>query len=146
VRSLVLRTLGGLVAAGVSLGVAAAPAAADDTTTFRLVAGGVAGYGKYEHMSSNPEQPTAPIRIAGTLVGRSPFRCAVIQIARSGPADGIEWRTFGRHCGRGRTGVRVQTSYLFRGVKPPVRLCAGRTIHQAERGRQCDQYRPPADR
>jgi hypothetical protein len=140
-----LRTLSCVVAAGVSLSVASAPAAAADSSTFRLVAGGVVGHGTYERVSSIPEQPVPPFRIAGTLAGRSPFRCAVIQVARSGPADGIEWQTFGRHCGPGRTKFRVQASYLFRGVKPPVRLCAGRTTHQAERARQCDQYRPPAD-
>ncbi|MGK5685453.1 hypothetical protein [Actinoplanes sp. URMC 104] len=145
-RSFVSRTLGGLVAAAVGLGVAATPAAAATSTSFRLVADGVVGYGTYEHMMGSPERPVPPIRIAGTLVGRSPLRCAVIQVARSGPADGLEWRTFGRHCGRGRTDVRVQTSYLFRGVQPPVRLCAGWSVAQAERARRCDQFRPPADR
>ncbi len=145
-RSFLIRTLGGVVAAGVGLSVAAAPAAAAEATTFRLVAGGVVGYGTYEHMMSIPERPVPPIRITGTLAGRGLFRCAVIQVARSGPADGLEWHTFGRHCGRGRTGVKVQTSYLFRGVQPPVRLCAGWTASQAERGRRCDVYRPPADR
>nr|WP_296065366.1 hypothetical protein [uncultured Actinoplanes sp.] len=143
-RSLVLRTLGGLVAAGVGLGVAAAPAAAD-TTTFRLATGGVVGYGTYRHVMSVPERPVPPIRIAATLVGHDPVRCAVIQVARSGPADGIEWHTFGGHCGRGRAGFRIQTSYLFRGVRPPVRLCVGWTASLAQRGRQCDLYRPPAD-
>lgn len=142
-RSLVLRTLGGLFASSVCLGVAAAPAEAAETTKFRLTAGGVVGSGTYEHMAG---QPVPPIRITGTLIGRSRFHCAVIQVARSGPADGIEWQTFGRHCGPGRTRFRVQASYLFRGVKPPVRLCAGRTMRQAERGRQCDQYQPPTDR
>ncbi|NMO50050.1 hypothetical protein HH310_02415 [Actinoplanes sp. TBRC 11911] len=120
--------------AAVGLGVAPAPATAD---SFRLVAGGVVGHGTYQRN---------PIRIAGTLTGKGPSRCAAIQVARSGPADGIEWHTFGRHCGRGRTRFRVEASYLFRGVYPPVRLCAGRTIHQAERGRSCDRYQPPVDR
>jgi hypothetical protein len=145
-RSLVLRTLGGLVAAGVGLGVAATPAAAAENSTFRLAAGGVVGYGTYRHMMSNPERPVPPIQIAGTLVGRSPARCAVAQVAYSGPADGIEWRTFSTLCGSGRTSFRIQASYLFRGVQPPVRLCAGRTPAQAERGRQCDQFRPPTTR
>jgi len=70
----------------------------------------------------------------------------VIQVGRSGPADGLEWQTFGRHCGPGRTKVRVQANYMFRAVQPPVRLCSGWTLRQAERGRQCDLYRPPADR
>ena len=145
-RSLVFRALGGLVIAGIGLGVAATPAAAGDTTTFRLVTRGAVGYGTYEHRVSVPDRPVAPIRITGTLAGRGVFRCAVMQVARSGPADGIEWRTFGRHCGPGRTGFRVQASYLFRGVKPAVRLCSGRTVSQAERGRRCDLYQPPADR
>ena len=145
-RSLVLRTLGGVVAAGLGLGVAATPAAAAGTTTFRLVTGGVVGYGTYELVRSVPEQPAPPIRIAATLVGRSLLHCAVMQVARSGPADGIEWQTFGRHCGLGRAAFRVQASYLFRGVKPPVRLCVGWTAPQAERGRQCDQYQPPTER
>ena len=145
-RSLVLRTLGSLVAAGVGLGVAAAPAAAADDATFRLATGGFVGHGTYHHMMSIPERPVPPIHIAGTLAGRSLFRCAVVQVARSGPADGIEWRTLGRQCGPGRTTFRTQTSYLFRGVQPPVRLCTGWTVSQAEQGRRCDQYRPPADR
>jgi hypothetical protein len=145
VRSLVLRTLGCLATAAVGLGVAAAPAAAAETSTFRLVAGGAVGYGTYEHRESTAEQPVPPFRITGTLVGLSRYRCAAIQVARSGPADGVEWRTFGSHCGRGRTTFRVQTSYLFRGVKPLVRLCAGRTTSQAEHARHCDTYRPPAD-
>ncbi len=131
--------------AGLGLGIAAAPAAAAPTSTFRLTAGGVAAHGTYRHMMGNPERPVPPFRITGTLAGRSLFGCAVIQVGRSGPADGLEWRTFGRHCGPGRTQVRVEASYLFRGVKPPVRLCAGRTPAQAERGRDCDEYRPAAD-
>ena len=144
-RSLVLRTLGGLAAAGIALGAAAAPAAAADTATFRLATAGAAGYGTYERMMSLPEQPVPPFRITGTLVGRSWFRCAVIQVGRSGPADGLEWRTVGRQCGPGRTSFRAQASYLFRGVQPPVRLCSGWTTAQAERGRQCDVYQPAVD-
>lgn len=140
-RSLVLRTLGGLVAAGVGLGVAATPAAAAETSTFRLVAGGVVAQGAYRHA---PGTQAAPVRVQGTLAGRRLSGCAVIQVARSGPADGIEWQTFGRHCGPGRSRFRVEASYLFRGVQPPVRLCAGRTPYQAERAAQCEQYRPPA--
>ncbi len=145
-RSLVLRTLGGLAATGVALVVAAAPAAAAGSTSFRLVSGNVVGYGTYQNMSSIPERPVPPFRITGTLVGRSLFRCAAIQVSRSGPADGLEWQTFGRHCGPGRTNVRVQANYLFRGVKPQVRLCTGRTVSQAEQGYQCDIYQPPTDR
>ncbi|MBM2615997.1 hypothetical protein JIG36_10560 [Actinoplanes sp. LDG1-06] len=144
-RSLVHRALGGVVAAGIGLGVAAAPAAAATTTNFRLSTSGVVGHGTYAQMMSNPERPVPPFRITGTLVGHSPFRCAVIQVARSGPTDGVEWDTFGRQCGPGRTNVRVQTSYLFRGVKPPVRLCGGWTVAQAARGTQCDLFRPPAE-
>jgi hypothetical protein len=146
VRSLVLRTIGALVAAGIGLGVAAAPASAAGDNTFRLTTGGVVGSGTYDHMMSIPEQPVPPIRITGTLTGRSYFRCAVIQVGRSGPADGLEWHTFGRHCGPGRTKFRVQANYMFRGVQPPVRLCSGWSPRQAERGRQCDLYRPPSDR
>ncbi|MEU4242060.1 hypothetical protein [Actinoplanes sp. NPDC026619] len=138
-RSFMLAAL----AAGVGLGVVATPAAAAETTTFRLVSDGFIGTGTYEH---SPAGPGAPIRISGALAGRGLFRCAVVQVARSGPADGVEWQTFGRQCGPGRTRVRVEASYLFRGVKPPVRLCAGWTASQAERGGRCDTYRPPADR
>ena len=145
-RSLVIRALGGVVAAGIGLGVAAAPAAATGNSMFRLVTDAVHAHGSYERMMSIPERPVPPFRITGTLTGRSLWRCAVIQVARSGPADGLEWHTFGRHCGRGRTAVRVQASYLFRGVEPSVRLCAGWTVAQAERGRRCDVYQPPADR
>lgn len=145
-RSFVARTLSGLVAVATGLGVAAAPAAAAGPPTFRLAAGGVVAQGSYEHIVSVPERPVPPILVAGHLSGRAKGRCAVIQVARSGPADGIEWQTFGRHCGRGRTGFRVQTSYLFRGVQPPVRLCPGRTVSQAERGRHCAVYQPAARR
>lgn len=140
-RSFVARTLSGLAATAAVLSVAAAPAAAGPPT-FRLTAGGVVAHGIYERVVSVPERPVPPILVAGSLAGRGRARCAVIQVARSGPADGIEWQTFGRHCGTGRSGFRVQTSYLFRGVQPPVRLCAGRTVSQAERARVCDVYRP----
>lgn len=145
-QSLALRTLGAVVAAGLGLSVAAVPAAAAESSRFRLVAGGAVAHGTYHRMMSVPERPVPPFSIAGSLVGRHPLRCAVVQVAGSGPADGLEWRTVGKQCGRGRTGFRVQTSYLFRGVKPPVRLCAGWTMVQAERGRRCDVYRPPTDR
>jgi len=141
VRSLVLSTL-----AGVALTAAATPAAAAEPGQFRLMAGSVVAHGKYERMMSIPEQPVPPFRITGTLTGRSLFRCAVVQVGGSGPADGLEWRTVARHCGPGRTPFRAEASYLFRGVQPPVRLCAGWATKQAEGGRQCDQYRPPADR
>ena len=145
-QSLVIRALGGLVVTGVSLSVVATPAAAAESSTFRLAASGAVGYGTYDRMMGIPERPVPPIRIAGTLVGRSLFRCAVVQVAGNGPADGIEWRTIGMQCGRGRTDFRIQTSYLFGGAKPPVRLCSGWTKSQAERGRRCDTHRPPADR
>ena len=144
-RSLVLRTLGGLVAAGLGLGVAAVPATAAPNTTFRLAAGNAVGSGLYQHVMSIPERPVLPISITGTLAARSLWRCAVIQVGRSGPADGLEWQTFGQHCGLGRKSVRTQANYMFRGVNPPVRLCAGLTVPQAERGRQCDLYQPPAN-
>jgi hypothetical protein len=140
-HSLVIRTLAGLVTTGVSLGVAAAPAEAAETTKFKLSIGGVVAYGTYKHFPSTPKQQTPSIRISGTLVARG--SCAALQVARSGPADGVEWQTSVGHCGAGRSRFQVQTSYMFRGVKPPVRLCAGRTLRQAERGQQCDQYRPP---
>ncbi|MCO8269084.1 hypothetical protein M1L60_00610 [Actinoplanes sp. TRM 88003] len=145
-RSLVLRTLGVLIAAGIGATATAGPAAATGNNTFRLVSGGVVASGSYDHMMSIPEQPAPPIRVTGTLTGRDYFRCAVIQVGRSGPADGLEWQTFGRHCGPGRTKVRVQANYMFRGVQPPVRLCSGWSLRQAEQGRQCDLYRPPTDR
>jgi hypothetical protein len=141
-RSLALRALAGLAVA-VGLVLSAAPAAAADVSTFRLVSGSVVGNGTYEVVSG---QSAAPIRIAGTLAGRSPSGCAVVQVAHSGPADGVEWQTFGRHCGRGRSAFRVRPSYLFRGVKPAVRLCSGRTLPEAERGRQCDLYQPSTER
>ncbi|MBU2664015.1 hypothetical protein KOI35_10990 [Actinoplanes bogorensis] len=144
-RSLVLRTLGGLVAAGLGLGVAAAPATAAATNEFRLTAGNAVGYGTYQQMMSIPERPVPPISITGTLAARSLWRCAVIQVGRSGPADGLEWQTVGRHCGPGRTSFRAQANYMFRAVNPPVRLCAGWNVNQAERGRRCDLYRPPAN-
>jgi len=147
VRSLICRTLAGLVAVGVGLGVAAAPAAAAaETTKFRLTTGSVVANGTYERVAGPPEQPVPSFRIAGTLVGRSlfRFRCAVLQVARSGPADGVEWQTFGKHCGPGRTSFQVQASALFGGGTPPVRLCAGWSASQAERGRKCELYRPPA--
>ncbi|WP_250030006.1 hypothetical protein [Paractinoplanes maris] len=144
-RSLVPRTLSGLIAAGAGLSVAAPPAAAADTTKFRLAAGSAVANGTYEYRTSL-QQVEPPFRITGTLIGRDRFRCAVVQVARSGPADGLEWRTFGRHCGPGATRFRVEASYLFRGVKPSVRLCAGRNPAQAEQGRQCDVYQPPAER
>ncbi|MBL7255648.1 hypothetical protein [Paractinoplanes lichenicola] len=140
-----MRSLVIAFAAVVGLGVAAAPASAAGSNQFRLSAGSVVGYGMYENMMSIPERPVPPFRITGTMAGRSLFRCAVIQVGQSGPADGLEWRTFGKHCGPGRSSFRVQASYMFRGVKPPVRLCAGVTPAQAERGRQCDLYRPSAD-
>ncbi|MEV4345839.1 hypothetical protein AB0J83_15315 [Actinoplanes sp. NPDC049596] len=145
-RSYFLRALGALTAAGVALVAVPTPAAAADPTTFRLGAGGFVSHGTYAHMMSIPEQPVPPIRITGTLSGRHWLRCAVLQVARSGPADGLEWQTYAHQCGRGRTDFRIQASYLFRGVNPPVRLCTGWTLTQAQRGRSCDLYRPPADR
>ncbi|MCY1136827.1 hypothetical protein OWR29_02370 [Actinoplanes sp. Pm04-4] len=95
-------------------------------------------------MMSIPERPVPPFRITGALTGRNLFRCAVLQVGASGPADGLEWRTVARHCGRGRTPFRAQASYMFRGVQPPLRLCAGWTLTEAGQASRCDQYSPPA--
>lgn len=144
-RPLVSRTLGAVVAVGAVLGAVVTPAVAAGDNAFRLRAGSVVAQGTYGHMMSIPERPVPPFRIVGTMTGRSVFGCAVIQVGRSGPADGLEWRTVGKHCGVGRRSFDAQATYLFRGVKPPVRLCAGWSPAQAERGRRCDVYRPPAD-
>ncbi|WP_378031104.1 hypothetical protein [Actinoplanes sp. GCM10030250] len=89
-----------------------------------------------------PGRPVPPITVRGTLAVNRWTSCAVVQIAYNGPTDGIEWRTVQRGCGRGRTAFRATSEYLWGGGKPQLRLCAGRTVRQAERGTACDVYTP----
>ena len=142
---LVTRAIGVLAGAGIAVGMAAVPAAAARPTV-DLSTRAVTAYGTYDVMMSIPERPVPPIQVRGTLAVAKRDRCGVIQIAYNGPTDGIEWRTFGRLCGRGKTNFLTRSGYLWGGSAPGLRLCSGRTVQRAELGRQCDIHRPPADR
>ncbi|MEU4625443.1 hypothetical protein AB0G04_36415 [Actinoplanes sp. NPDC023801] len=142
-KSLVARTFGIVAMAGFAIGVTAGPAAAADNT-FDLATGSVSAYGTYDRMMSIPEQPVAPIRITGTLAVNSAKQCGVVQVAYNGPADGIEWRTFGKFCGKGKTNFTTTSNLLFGGFQPEVRLCKGTTVKKAERGTSCDAFTPAA--
>ncbi|MEU4477221.1 hypothetical protein AB0F68_04000 [Micromonospora sp. NPDC023966] len=135
------RTLGALAGTGIALVVAAPPAAAADDT-FQLAAGSATAYGTYQLMMSIPERPVPPVAVDGTLAVNHRGRCAVVQIAYNGPADGIEWRTVNSLCGRGRTTFQGRADHLRGGFLPSLRLCAGRTMAQAERGDRCDVHAP----
>lgn len=143
-KSLVARTLGIVAMAGIGLGAGAAPAAAALGNTFELATGSVSAYGTYDRMMSIPEHPVAPIRISGTLAVNS-AKCGVVQVAYNGPTDGIEWRTFGALCGKGKTNYTTTSNFLFGGFQPQVRLCKGTTVTKAERGSSCDTFTPVAD-
>ncbi|KAB1912088.1 hypothetical protein [Micromonospora sp. AMSO31t] len=140
---LVSRSLCALAGAGLAVVAAAPPAAAADST-FDLAAGGASAYGTYQLMMSIPEQPVPPVAVDGTLAVNQRHRCAVVQIATNGPADGLEWRTLNSLCGRSKTNVQARASYLWGGFLPSLRLCTGRTVAQAERGDRCDVHVPPS--
>ncbi|GAB1642928.1 hypothetical protein [Krasilnikovia sp. MM14-A1259] len=144
-KSLAARTLGIVAMAGIAVGVAAAPAAAALDNTFELATGSVSAYGTYDRMMSIPEHPVPPIRISGTLAVNSATACGVVQVAYNGPTDGIEWRTFGTLCGKGKTNYTTTSNLLFGGFQPAVRLCKGTTVKKAERGTACDTYMPAAN-
>ncbi|OJF13939.1 hypothetical protein [Couchioplanes caeruleus] len=130
--------------AGIAVGALAGPASAADNT-FELATGSVSAYGTYDRMMSIPERPVPPIRVSGTLAVNSANRCGVVQIAYNGPADGIEWRTFGQLCGKGKTNYTTTSNMLFGGFQPQVRLCKGTSVKKAERGTSCDTFTPVAD-
>jgi hypothetical protein len=134
-----------LAVTGASVAMAATPALAADNT-FELSAGRATAYGTYDRMMSIPEQPVPPIAVIGTLAVNGRARCAVVQIAYNGPADGIEWRTLNSLCGPGKTGFSARSEFLWGGFQPELRLCTGITVKRAERGRDCDVFTPVADR
>jgi hypothetical protein len=134
-----------LAVAGASVAMAATPALAADNT-FELSTGRATAYGTYDRMMSIPEQPVPPIAVNGTLAVNGRARCAVVQIAYNGPADGIEWRTLNSRCGRGKTGFSARSEFLWGGSQPELRLCTGVTVKRAEQGRDCDVFTPAADR
>ena len=140
----VTRIIGVLAGTGIAVTLAAAPAAAAGPT-FHLRVPAVTASGSYHIVLSIPERPVLPIQVRGTLTVSKRDRCGVVQIAYNGPADGIRWRTVGKRCGRGQTAFRARSGYLWGGLTPALRLCSGRTVERAERGRQCDVHRPPAD-
>jgi hypothetical protein len=143
-QSLVTRTIGILAGAGIAVTMAAVPAAAAGRT-FDLSARAVTAHGSYDTMMSIPERPVPPVQIRGTLAVTKRDRCGVVQIAYNGPADGIEWRTLSTLCGRGKTTFLARSGYLWGGFTPGLRLCSGRTVERAERGRQCDIHTPSED-
>ncbi|MEU7904591.1 hypothetical protein [Actinoplanes sp. NPDC049118] len=144
-KSLAVRTLGIVAMAGFTVGVTAAPAAAALDNTFELSTASVSAYGTYDRMMSIPERPVPPIRISGTLAVNSANACGVVQVAYNGPTDGIEWRTFGSLCGKGKTNFTTTSVLLFGGFEPEVRLCRGTTVKKAERGTACDTFTPAAN-
>src|SRR3954454_9103247 len=123
-KRLVSRTLCALAGAGLAVVAAAPPAAAADDS-FRLAAGSASAYGTYRLMMSIPENPVPPVAVDGTLAVNQRNRCAVVQIAYNGPADGLEWRTLTRLCGRGKTNFQARADYLWGGFMPRLRLCTG---------------------
>ncbi|MEV6595832.1 hypothetical protein AB0M36_03100 [Actinoplanes sp. NPDC051346] len=143
-KSLVARTSVIVAMAGIAVGAMAGPAAALDNG-FELAKGSVSAYGTYDRMMSIPERPVPPIRVSGTLAVNSANQCGVVQIAYNGPTDGIEWRTFGKLCGKGKTNFTTTSNLLFGGFQPEVRLCKGTSVKKAERGTSCDTFTPVAD-
>jgi hypothetical protein len=143
--SFVTRAIGVLAGAGITVTLAAVPAAAAGPT-FDLSTRGAAAHGRYDIMMSIPERPVPPVQISGTLAVTERNRCAVVQIAYNGPADGIEWRTLRALCGRGKKTFRARSGYLWGGSAPGLRLCSGRSVPQAELGRRCDVHRPATNR
>jgi hypothetical protein len=143
-QSLVIRSIGVLAGAGIAATMAAAPAAAAGPT-FDLSTRSATARGSYHVMMGLPERPIPPIQVRGTLVVTKRNWCGVVQIAYNGPADGIQWRTVGKLCGRSRTTFVARSGYLWGGAAPGLRLCSGRTVERAERSRQCDVHRPPVD-
>ncbi|OJF13994.1 hypothetical protein BG844_12220 [Couchioplanes caeruleus subsp. caeruleus] len=126
------------------------PAAAGGTavahdTEFRLSVGRAAATGFYDLAMSIPERPVPPVVVGGTLANHARSGCGVVQLAANGPADEIVWPTLAYVCGPGQTAFQARSSYLFGGAKPPLRLCVGPTVAQAESGRHCDVYTPPPD-
>ncbi|GIF40503.1 hypothetical protein [Actinoplanes xinjiangensis] len=143
-KSFVTRTLSILAGAGTVVALAATPALAADNT-FELAVGKASAYGTYDRMMSIPERPVPPVAVNGTLAVNSRNRCAVVQIAYNGPADGIEWRTLNSLCRPGKTNFAARSEFLWGGGRPEVRLCAGNTVARAEQGRNCDVFTPAAD-
>ncbi|GIF15857.1 hypothetical protein [Actinoplanes teichomyceticus] len=137
-----ISALGVLAGVGAVLAMGAPAAAADHT--FDLATGGAAAYGTYDRMMSIPERPVPPIRVQGTLALNGRNRCAVVQIAANGPADGIEWRTLNSLCQPGKTNFSAASDYLWGGFEPGLRLCVGATVQRAEQGRDCDVHTPAA--
>jgi hypothetical protein len=143
-NSFASRALVIIAGAGTVVALAAAPALAAGNT-FTLTAGKASAYGTYDRMMSIPERPVPPVAVNGTLAMNGRNRCAVVQIAYNGPADGIEWRTLNSLCGRGKTNFAARSEFLWGGGRPEVRLCTGNTVARAEQGRDCDVFTPAAD-
>ncbi|MEV8510612.1 hypothetical protein AB0368_38085 [Actinoplanes sp. NPDC051475] len=135
-KKLTVSGLGVLAGVGVALAMVSPAAAAGNT--FELAAGSATAYGTYDRMMSIPEQPVAPVKVKGTLALNGRSRCAVVQIADSGPADGIEWRTLNGLCRPGKTNFAATSDLLRGGFEPELRLCVGTTLKRAEEGRNCD--------
>jgi hypothetical protein len=141
-KSFARHIAGALAIAGITL--TASPAFAADNT-FELSSGKASAYGSYHRMMSIPERPVPPIAVDGTLAVNRTNRCAVVQIAYNGPADGIEWRTLNSLCRPGKTNFAARSEFLWGGAHPEVRLCTGATVKRAEKGRNCDVFTPAAD-
>ncbi|HEY0001158.1 MAG TPA: hypothetical protein VGB74_11940 [Actinoplanes sp.] len=131
------------VAVLTAIGMALTPAPAAGKSEFELSVGGISAYGSYQMKQSTPEHPVPPIAVRGTLAVNSYSKCGVIQLAKNGPADGIEWSTVTHLCRRGKTNFRTTSSFLWGGGRPQLRLCTGATQLRAEQGRRCDVYAPP---
>jgi hypothetical protein len=143
-NSLTRRALVIFAGAGSAVAMAATPALAVDNS-FALAAGKATAYGTYDRMMSIPERPVPPVAVNGTLAMNGRNRCAVVQIAYNGPADGIEWRTLNSLCRPGKTNFAARSEFLWGGGRPELRLCAGTTVARAEQGRNCDVFTPAAD-
>ncbi|GIF30507.1 hypothetical protein Aut01nite_34930 [Actinoplanes utahensis] len=83
-------------------------------------------------------------RITITLKVTGGTRCGVLQTTTNGPADGIEWYTFGVLCKPGTATFRTEANRLpwSAATLPSVRLCNGLSPALAE-GDECDGYEPP---
>jgi hypothetical protein len=143
-NSFTRRTLTIVAGVGSAVAMAATPALAADNG-FDLSVGKASAYGTYDRMMSVPERPVPPVAVNGTLAVNGRNRCAVVQIAYNGPADGIAWRTLNSLCRPGKTNFATRSAFLWGGAHPGLRLCAGVTVARAEQGRNCDVFTPPAD-
>lgn len=118
---------------------------------FRLTVSGATARGAYEiPVAKGPAAgrsgrvTKADGRLTVTLEVAGETRCGTLQMTTNGPADGVEWYTFGVLCKSGTATFRTEATRLpwTAGTLPSIRLCNGLSPAPAE-GDDCDGYEPP---